>query len=390
MEMTTPNNEQAIMSRIMKLLERAEHPGTPEAEAQACRDKAEAMMAQHQIDRMDLTPEERSKIVCDVWDLNVGGSKGGYNYEYASQVTSLLLSVLEHCGIRVNRKYEYARTDKGTDFTTRRIKVVGFPEDISYAERIWFRVYKEFISNLAPKWDPKVSLGENAYNFVTAGLEWQDMVKLARTAGDDRIPEPEVDQWGKFIPGNRPLVKGIALIRDAYKAECAERGVAYAYRKGSQLRVASRNSFAQSFNSTIRHRLDEMREKAAETVSDKDKFALALVDTKEQVDAEFYRLFPEYDPAVRQRMRETEEFEAACRWAALSPEEQQKVLKEQAAEEARWARRASRARANYGRVRTSNRDKLDHAAWERGRATAQKVNLRDDGEVKDQRRKGIK
>lgn len=390
MEMTTPNNEQAVMSRIMKLLERAEHPGTPEAEAQACRDKAEAMMAQHQIDRMDLTPEERSKIICDVWDLNVGGSKGGYNYEYASQVTSLLLTVLEHCGIRVNRKYEYARSENGTDFATRRIKVVGFPEDISYAERIWFRVYKEFVGNLAPKWDPKLSLGENAYNFVSAGLEWQDQVKLARTAGDDRIPEPEVDHWGKYVPGNRPLVKGIAMIRDAYKAECVKRGEPYAYRKGSQLRVASRNSFAQSFASTIRHRLDEMRAKATETVSDKDKFSLALRDTKEQVDAEFYRLFPEYDPEVRRRMRETEEFEAACRWAALSPEEQAKVLKDQAAEEKRWARRASRARSNYGRVRESNRDKLDRAAWERGRATAQKVNLRDDGEVKDQSRKGIK
>lgn len=389
--MTTPNNEQAVMNRIMKLLERAEHPGTPAAEAQACREKADAMMAQHQIDRMDLTPEERSKIICDVWDLNVGGSKGGYNYEYASQVTSLLLTVLEHCGIRVNRKFDYTKREDGsTNWSVRRVKVVGFPEDIGYAERIWFRVYKEFVSNLAPKWDPKVSLGENAYNFVAAGLEWQDMVKLARTAGDERIPEPEVDQWGKYVPGNRPLVKGIAMIRGAYKAECAERGEAYSYRKGSQLRVASRNSFAQSFGSTIRHRLDDMRAKANDVVSDKDKFALALVDTKEQVDAEFYRLFPEYDPAVRQRMRETEEFEAACRWAALSPEEQQKVLKEQKAEEARWQRRSSRARANYGRVRENNRDRLDHAAWERGRKVAGNVNLRDDGEVKDHGRKGIK
>lgn len=390
--MTTPNDK-AVMSRIMKLLERAEHPGTPAAEAQACREKAEAMMAQHQIDRMELAPEERSKIICDVWDLNVGGSKGNYNYEYAAQVTNLLLTVLEHCGIRVNRKYEYAKRDDGsTDFTTRQIKVVGFPEDISYAERIWFRVYKEFVGNLAPRWDPKISLGANAYSFVSAGMEWLDLIKLARSAGDDRIPEPLTDARGRYLPGveNKPLGRGLNLLRNAYKAECAERGEAYAYRKGSQLRVASRNSFAQSFASTIRHRLDEMRDKAKETVSDRDKFALALVDTKEQVDAEFYRLFPEYDPAVRQRMRETEEFEAACRWAALSPEEQQKVLKEQAAEEARWARRASRARANYGRVRTSNRDRLDHAAWERGRKTAQNVNLRDDGEVKDHGRKGIK
>ena len=74
----------------------------------------------------------------------------------------------------------------------------------------------------------------------------------------------------------------------------------------------------------------------------------------------------------------------------LNIEEQQKVLKEQKAEEARWQRRSSRARANYGRVRENNRDRLDHAAWERGRKVAGNVNLRDDGEVKDHGRKGIK
>ena len=109
----------------------------------------------------------------------------------------------------------------------------------------------------------------------------------------------------------------------------------------------------------------------------------------ERVDEEFYRLFPEYDPEVRRKQREAAEFERACSWAALTPEEQARVLRKEAAEKRAWAKAAGRARRNYRTVRADNSTRTDPAAWERGRKAAQSVNLRNDGEVHTPKRKGI-
>lgn len=387
-----------VMTKVMGLLNLANDPNASEHERQLAAEHAERLMAQHMIDRMDLTAEEKSKIVQDVWDLHVGDA--GNSHEFYGQLVSLMMTVVEHCGARVNRNPEYVKDENGyTNWDVRRFKVVGFPEDIGYAERIWFRVFKEFVSNVNPKWDVNAPLSENAYALVNAGFNWMQIVRQAHVAGDNRIPVPEYKSYdfeGKpiyhstddFVPGGRDLVKGVQILRAAYKDACARRDERYNYRKGSKLREASRNSFSNSFCSTIASRLRDMRRKASEEVSDADKFALALRDTKEQVDEEFYRLFPEFDPEVRRRMRETEEFEAACRWAALSEDEQAKVLKQQADEERRWQQRAARARRNFGYVREDH--SYDDAAWQRGRRTAERVNLRDDGEVKEPSRKGIR
>jgi hypothetical protein len=383
-----------VMSRIMKLLDKANHANTPPAEAKLAEEHAERLMAQWQIDRMDLTVEEKSKVETDYWDLRVGDVKG----EFAAHMSSLMKEVLKHCGVRVNEKFTYPKDDEGvTDWGTRRYQIVGFPEDMAYAERIWFRVFKEFVSNLAPKWSKDATIAQNAYSLVNAGFEWQQIVLMANAAGDERMPVSELERcgdyrsrnYGKQIPvkGNRPLIRGIQMLRKGHKEECERRGESAAYRKGANLRAASRTSYAMSFNSTIRQRLAEMRKATKETVSDKDKYALAVRTTAEQVDEEFYRLFPEYDPKVQEERRKREEFLRACNWASLSPEEQKRILREDEAAERRWQARMNRARNNH---RAMYRDNTDYAAWERGRRSAQSVNLRDDGEVKNKAKKGIK
>lgn len=387
--MTSSEN---IMSKIMKLLERAEHEGTPPEEAESCRAKADTLMAQHQIDRMDLKPEEKSRIKTDIWEINVGT-----NDEFRSTLLALLETVLRYCGIRINPKWQFGKDANGaTDLDRRLYTIVGFPEDIAYAERIWFRVFKEFIGNLRPHWELKDSIEANAYNLCSAGIEWQQMVLMANDAGDERIPvsemEPSPDWRGirKPVKGNRPLIKGIKMLRDGYKAECERRGESYDYTRGRKTREAYRTSFARSFNSTISQRLQEMRRKAKETVSDQDKFSLAVIDTKEKVDAEFYRLFPEYDPEVRRRMQQAATDEQIAAFLAMSPEEQAYVIREVERDEARWRRASNRNRVSYGRVRENPYDNVESTAWARGRSAAAKVNLRDDGEVKDQSRKGLR
>lgn len=355
--------EQNVITRVMKLMERANHPTTPEHEAILCMEKAESLMAQHKIDQMDLTPEEKSKIVKDTWEVNTGDAGSEFSYH----VESLVQTVLKHCNVRIHPRVQYVRNADGfvSNYNMRAYTLIGYPEDIFYAEQIWFNVFEGFVCNVSPKWDVSLLLSENVYHFIKAGYSWIDTYRIGR--------KTQYSEWPTAMPNGAPL------LRKAYKEALEKRGEEWSKTKR---REAYRNNFVQSYTSTIRQRLTDLRQKGSETVSDSDKFALALVDTKERVDAEFYRLYPEYDPETIRKEAAEADFLRACEWAALTPEEQAKVLKDDAKAEAAWQRRMRRARANYGRVREAPKDRYDPDAWERGRQVANKVKLSVDAEVK--------
>lgn len=420
--MTEP--KEGIMSKIMKLLERANHPDTPPHEARLSEEMAEKLMAKHMIDRFEAEQaakkrgESTRKPIQDSWEVVMTRYKTGDEIDYMAasefdhQVIDMMHYVLKHCNVRVNRSYSYGYKDsvdgrpRQQDTSRRIYKIVGFREDIAYAERIWFNVFRTFVSNVNPQWDVTKSLDYNAYNFASAGVSWKQQVLLAEAAKDDRLEWPwrwqsdnKNGDWytayefqaGQAIdPDNKPWGKSIHKVRRACQKYCTEHNLEYPYGRGSKLRTTTRSSFARSYRQTIMTRLDDVRRKAKEMEEQEsgEKFALALLDTNEQVDAEFYRLFPEYDPEIRRKQRETMDFERACAWAGLSEAEQAKVLRDQAREEAAWAKRASRSRRNYRAVR-SQPDRYDAAAWNRGRSAAESVNLRNDGEVVKPNKKEI-
>lgn len=357
-----------VMSRVMKLLKVAGDPNATESERALAGEHAERMMAQHMIDRMDLTEEEKTEIVKDTWDLATGEAGTKYSYH----VKELMEEVLRHCGIRVNPKQGYGmREDGRPDYGVRRFTIVGFPEDLAYAEAIWFRVYKEFVGNINPQWDPSKSLEDNVYLFVKAGFSWIDTYRIGRKA--------EHVEWPEEMPNGAPL------LRRAYKRALDERGEEFTK---TRRREAYRDSFVKSYSSTIGTRLFDLRRKAKEYVADEDKFALALRSTKERVDEEFYRLFPEYDPEVRRKMQEAQDFELACAFAALPLDEQERLIKQEAErikrENAAWERSSKRAKGNYRRVREY--DDYEPTAWARGASVANRVNLNNDGEVKEDKK----
>lgn len=418
--MTEPN--EGIMSKIMKLLERANHPETPPHEALLAEQMAENLMAKHMIDRFEAEQAAKRKgetvrrPVQNEWEMHMTAHHAEKGTDYASgsefdhQVIDMMKNVLKHCNVRVHPTWKYAKVivNEGTpserltqDVTRRIYTIVGFPEDIAYAERIWFNVFRTFVQNINPQWDKTASLEYNAYNFASAGVSWKNQVLLAETAGDDRLEWPwryqgddrkkpfySSFQAGALIdPGNDPWGRSIHKLKRACKKYSDEHNVAYPYAGGAKLRIASRSNFAQSYHHTISKRLVELREEAghSEGVSG-DKFALAIRDTEQRVDEEFYRLFPEYDPENIKRRAEEDAFARACSWAALSPEEQAEVLRQQQESMASFIRQreqeARRARRSYGRVRENPAERYDAAAWERGRKAANTVNLRADAEVK--------
>jgi len=377
-------------------------------------------MAQHMIDRFEATQRlkngdtTRRKPIMNEWEVifeEVRSDDYKASHELQYQLISLMRALTKHCNIRVNDNYKYKHGN-------RIYQLVGFPEDIMYAERIWFNIFKTFVTNVNPQWDNDKSIGENSFNFASSGLSWPQIQLKAEAAGDTRVPWP--DRWqcddpakpfytsrtwleGEVITKdtapdpkkwNFGLGKAIPLLRDSAKNFAIDNEKKYSYARGDKLRTASRNSFARSYRAIIEQRLKDIREETTkhhddEYDIDKDKYAVALLDTKEQVDEEFYKLFPEYDPNVRQAKHEADEFARACAWASLTPQEQAKVLRQEAREEAKWQRRRVSAHRNYGVVREDPTNRYDPAAWERGRQAGASVNLRADDEVKKHDRKEI-
>jgi hypothetical protein len=425
--MTDPVSD-SVMSRVMKLLTLAADENATPAERALAEEHTERIMAQHAIDRFEAEQKAKAnhtqvrKPVQQTWEVVMSAYKSENNdyrsdSEFDYQIIDMMKYVLEHCNVRVNDKFDYGFKEMPAEFgAPRRVtdpfkrvyKIVGYPEDIAYAERIWFNVFKTFVNNVNPQWDLNKSLEYNAYNFASAGVSWKQQVLLAEKAGDLRLEwpwryqtvdpsKPNYTTWsyqaGEYIdPGNEPWGKSIHKLKRACKKYCTDQNFEYPYAPGVKLRVASRSAFARSYRSTISMRLREIRRKAQEGAEhvDANKFALALIDTKESVDAEFYRLFPEYDPEVRRKMKEAREFEEACMWASLSEAEKKKVLRDQEREEEMWQRAQERAERNYRRVRVpDSHTRVDNSAWLRGRAAAQSVNLSDNAEVKEETRKGI-
>lgn len=353
-----------IMSRVMKLLNVANDPNASESERTLAGEHADRLMAQHMIDRMDLKPEEKSKVVTNKWDLNVGD--GGPRY--STYMKRMMDCVLVHNGIRVHPRIENVKDENGhTVYGVRRYTIIGFPEDMLYAEAIWFRVFKEFVSNINPQWDASKSLPDNTYQFVKAGYSWIDTYRIAR--------KNQYSDWPEKMPNGGPV------LRRAYKDALDERGEEFTK---TRRREAYRDSFVQSYATTIERRLDEMRRKAKEFIADDDKFALAVRSTKERVDEEFYRLFPEFDPEVRRKMQEAASFQLACEFAALPKAEQERLIKQEAErirkENIAWEKASRTARRSYGSVR--NYDAYEPTAWARGQSVASKVNLNVDPEMK--------
>ena len=166
--------------------------GATEHERKRAEETAERLMAQHMIEEHELRKAaERSgktantPIVQD-WSVNFAESANeavADQWEFDHQILDMMMYVLDHCNVRVNRNYKYKSGQ-------RIYQIVGFRDDITYAERIWFNVFKTFVSNVNPRWDVDKSLEFNAYTFASAGVSWKDQVLLAEKAKDDRSDRP--------------------------------------------------------------------------------------------------------------------------------------------------------------------------------------------------------
>lgn len=338
--MTSIEKNESLINRINKLLALAMDSGASEHERKRAQERADELMARHAIDRMDLTVEEKGKVIIEEFTISV------LDLAFREHLVDMMSHIVMHANCRAVRQ--------GFGLTPK-FQIVGFPEDVKYAQRLWFIAFSEMAAHINPRWDDAISFDTNVHRLVKAGWKWDQINDIAVKHGG----EPK-SNW----------------LRNAYNRECKRLGES----NGKATRhLAYRTSYVEGFVTEVARKLRDMRAKTKETIGDNDRFALAVRSTKEQVDEEFYLLFPHLKP-----MSQEERNEYMKKWRA---QEQAKLAGMTADQRAAYdrARRkeAERARRRYDNMRNSV---YDPNGWSAGSAAGKKVDFNDSTKIKTEKK----
>lgn len=318
-----------MIDRIRALLEKAARTDF-EGERNALLDKADALMRKHQIDEalLDATRpvEERAAtaFVNFTWSW----------FKFQGDRQTILAAVAEHYRCHV------AYHGSG------RFTIAGVEHNVEMTQMFYTMIELELVRKIEPSWDRSISFDANVKALQEAGKKWVDIAFLANANGGN----PRTGQPGSTKDGN--------WLKAAYRRECARLGEEP--RRQTQRHEAWRNSFASAFRSKILARLRDM-EKATGEPEKGGGAELALLTSDEKVRNDFYAKFPDLHPDVQREKYRRYREEADARFAALSPEEQRRYLREE--------ERQRRASDSYW-----NRQ-YDDAGWKAGDHAAAQVDL---------------
>lgn len=161
------------LSMVRGLVSRAEHPETPPAEAQACRERADAMMLKYAIDE---AMAEQAKPVIDRGKPTSAlfpTARAGDDGNLLGYVEWLLETVARHTRCLVRGYVEYDR-EQGCYLS----RVYGWESDVRYFEILYTTLRLHMLGVLRPKPDASVSLEENAYRLHDVGYNWLEIAAL--------------------------------------------------------------------------------------------------------------------------------------------------------------------------------------------------------------------
>lgn len=315
--------EQKMITRIEALLERARHESTGAEEAAACQEKAEALMQKHRIDMAKLDLED-NKSGRKIESARLERLKG----MFMLSLEDMRGLIFEHCGCMIHRVYD------GT-------MVVGYTDDIRYAEMLWSVVQLDFSSKMLPKWSPHRTFDHNVYLLKEAGKSWMEIVWEA----------PPAEGLNKNSGGR---------LRSAYAS--------WASKIGAPVKAQPRNpkkwreGFLESYVTTLVERLWAMKAKADMENPPGKTGEIALQRDQDRIKAEFWKLFPKLHPDYIKEQTEAERKRRQEWWDGLTPEQQKRELD---------ADRKLRARYN----RAYEPRKTDPDGWIAGRKAAMSLDL---------------
>ena len=339
-----------IQDRIASLLRRAEHPNTTPEEAQACQEKAEALVQKYRLEEAELHLTEEQKRV---FDKKVYGYStfDGWTYEFGT----LVLTIADH----TNCLYSYSGSDGG-------YVLLGYPHDVFYADVLIQRAIQAYNELVYPRWNETYSLEKNIYRTKMSGRTWEEVFGHLPLSVCKELQEKY--KW--------PL----DFLERSFRKYEKEMGLEPA--TFTRRHEAYRETLRKSFRTRLGDRLYGLKKKSEEDQdlsSERDRLAVAIVQDEDALKQEFYRLFPQHSPEAKAKRREENQRAAEAERAAfeaLSDEEKEKVLKEESKERARSQR-------EWEEFKERNRD--DPAAWSVGVEAADRVRLSLNDEIVDDR-----
>jgi hypothetical protein len=262
-----PNNRlDGMMRKVESLLARADHPNTPEAEAETARRMAETIMAKYKIEeedllaRGDLKQDDLHVLFKEVHAYPMGT-------KYADVYRSLMSYAVHHAGcFGVWTGYDWATGN-------RIMTIVGYEADIRYAEALYMGARLLFADRMEPKVDPSLSDKENVYRLRSAGMERR---KVAELMG-----------W----------VKGGAKVTRLYKQACEERGEDAALTG----RGTSVNDFKDAYTDAFKNEFWSRLWRARSAIDAEVGGGLVLHGREDRIKEAAYQRWPELRPVPVER-----------------------------------------------------------------------------------------
>jgi len=253
-------NSNPMLAKIRALLDKAESTTFPE-EAEACRTKAEQLMAKYRIEEEQLIASDPTAL-SPVWgDTPLVKRSSFYRMNY----WSMFWAIAEHAGIRVNP--EWLIQDGELHLVAH---TVGYEADLRYAEALFTSARMVFTEKLEPQINRSMTEEENIFRLRAAGIE---RVRIA-----DMV-------WGM---GSRHDKRLLSKVGRVYAAECKRRGETPAVAGRGVTGAAYREQYAEQFVVTLRVRLRRARQAASTGV--------VLHGRQERVNEAFYTRFPHLRP----------------------------------------------------------------------------------------------
>lgn len=263
---TTEERRAARLQVVRKLLTRAAHRQTPEAEAESCRRKAEELMVnfaieEHDLRQADESEQLRSRPVARWFSVEFFWDD---TEVFGTNVWSMFMSIADHCRLVLGPIENRNVNGKGETGA----QMVGFEADLEYFDMLFTGVLLDFVNKLRPRYDPNLSRIENIIVLKECGYKWD---KICAEMG---------------VPYSKP---NALVIYGEYRRYCQATGRS----QQKTMPKTFQRSFALGYAGTVDKRLREMRD--AVNAAGGNSMALALRDIKTVVAEAVYDLFPNWE-----------------------------------------------------------------------------------------------
>lgn len=162
----------AILKRVRALIEKAEHPGTPDAEAALCRERADEIMTRYALE--DIQIQMAKPLAQQAKPSHITIEIGAGDSLFLEDMSRLANIVGLYC--RVKTIWLQGSGRYSSDYQEK-VRVFGYESDLRYFELLFTTIHLHMVGAIFPSPDATKSLEDNCWELHNAGLNWLDIAR---------------------------------------------------------------------------------------------------------------------------------------------------------------------------------------------------------------------